>query len=243
MLVTGASASSAEFVRLLQGQGAQVVSCPLIRIGPPPNEHALQDAIDRADRFGWLVFTSATGVEAFARRRRAPLAATPHIASVGAATAAAVDERLGRRVELVSEHASASVLADALVHAARKGDKILLMTARDASPVLEHKLRAAGYVVEKADAYTTVLASPPDLAAHVDASDVISLASPSAVRALLDSLGAKAHDRIRGKLLACIGPATLMAARQAGLHVEVVPPDASFPAMVQALGQYFTGRR
>jgi len=240
--VTGASGSSAEFVRLLQAQGAQVDACPLIRIGPPPHEQALQDTVDRSDRFAWLVFTSATGVEAFARRRRLPLSVTPRIAAVGAATARAVRENLGRQAELVAERASASAIADELVRAARKGDQILLMTARDASPVLEHKLRGAGYDVEKADAYTTVQAPPTDLATHVAAADVISLASPSAVRALLDGLGANALDHLRGKLLACIGPATLMAARDAGLHVEIVPADASFAAMVEALGRYFLGR-
>jgi uroporphyrinogen-III synthase len=243
VLVTGASASSADFVRLLEAEGAQVAWSPVIRIGPPPDERALQDAIDRAGVFDWLVFTSAAGVEAFARRRRAQLGPKPRIAVVGDATAAAVSEHLGKTADPLPERASASALADALLLRGQRGDYVLLVTARDASPVLEHTLRGGGLAVEKADAYTTVQAPPSDLAARVDDADVISLASPSAVRALVGGLGRDTHERLRGKLLACIGPATLMAAREAGLHVEVVPENASLRAMVRALCRYFEGHR
>jgi uroporphyrinogen-III synthase len=243
VLVTGASASSADFIHLLEAEGAQVAWCPLIRIGPPPDERALQQAIDRADLFDWLVFTSAAGVEAFARRRRASLGTKPRVAAVGDATAAAVSEHLRICADMPPEHARATALADVLVQQARRGESVLLMTARDATPVLAHKLRSAGLVVEKADAYTTVLAPPADLAARIQAVDVVTLASPSAVRALIDGLKNDAHDRVRGKLLACIGPATLMAAREAGLQVEIVPENASLSAMVQALCRYFGDRR
>lgn len=240
--MTGSSGSSGAFARMLEAQGAVVTSCPLIRIGPPPDERTLQDAVNRADRFDWLVFTSASGVEAFTRRRRAPLGAKPRIAVVGPATAAALEQHLGKTPDMVPERATAIALGAALQKLAKSNEGVLLMTARDASPVLEHKLRTAGLVVEKADAYSTVVATPPDLIAHVANVDVISLASPSAVRALVTGIGDDVHNRLRGKVLACIGPATLMAAREAGLHVEVVPEDASLPALVHALRSYFSVR-
>ncbi len=238
--MTGAPASSAEFVRLLEVAGAQVSSLPLIRIGPAPDEAALQDSINRADTFDWVAFTSAAGVEAFARRRGQKLDAQMRIAAVGPATQKAVHEHLDMATEDLPAQFSSSALADTIKERAKPTDSILVVTARDASPVLVEKLRAAGFAVEKADAYTTVEVIPNDLPAHVAACDVITLASPSAVRALVHGLGADAAARLRGKLVACIGPVTLGEARQLGLHVEVVPADASLAAIVDALCRYYT---
>jgi uroporphyrinogen III methyltransferase/synthase len=241
VLVTRAPDQSADFVRLLEEQGAHVAWVPLIRIGPAPDERALQEAADNVNVYDWLVFTSAAGVEAFAQRVGRPLKENLRVAVVGPATAQALVDRLGVQAKVMPAQYSSSALADAINRHAKTPQSILLIAAEDASPVLAAKLRNAGHRVDKVDAYTTVQAPPADLEEHVNKADVITLASPSAVRALVDGLGGDtAIAKLRGKLLACIGPVTLFEARERGLHVEIVPEAATIPALIDALCRYYT---
>ncbi len=240
MLVTRAPDQSADFARLLEEHGAQVTSIPLIRIGPPPDERVLQEAIDTADAYEWLVFTSAAGVDAFAQRLQRPLKKNLRIAVVGPATGDAVLNRLDVHPTVTPAQYSGSALADAINRQARTPQSVLLIAAHDASPVLPAKLRNAGHRVNKVDAYTTVEAPPPDLEDAISKTDVVTLASPSAVRALVNGLGGDASAKLRGKLLACIGRVTLFEARERGLHVEIVPDAATIPSFVDALCRYYT---
>jgi len=243
VLVTSASGSSPELVRLLEDAGATVTITSLIRIAPPPDEAALQAAVDRAHEADWLAFTSVAGVEAFAHRRHQPLGDLVRLAAVGSGTQAALQGYLQASAAVVPATFSGSALADALISHARPGARVLFFAAHGASPVLESKLRAAGLSVEKVVAYQTIESPPRDLAQRVKESDAITLASPSAVRALVKGLGADAALLLRGKLLACIGPVTLAEARERGLHVEIVPEASTFAAVVEALSRYYTMNR
>lgn len=217
---------------------------PLIGIGPPPSEVALQGAVDRAQTFDWLVFTSAEGVDSFARRRSVPLPVElPKVAAIGTSTARAIEARLSREADLIPPQFSGESLADALIARAPRTERILIVAAHDARPALAARLRAAGFSVEEAAAYSTVELHPPDLENYIAQNDVITLASPSAVKSLVHALGDHyAAAKLRGKLLACIGPVTLFEARQHGLHVEVVPNSATMASMVEGLCSYYTAR-
>ncbi len=137
---------------------------------------------------------------------------------------------------------SSEALAEVLRARVPAHSKMLLLTARDARPVLESQLRTAGYDVRKVDAYTTVQQAPGDLVERIAQCDVITLGSPSVVHALVGALGEReAAKKLRGKLLACIGPVTLFEARERGLHVEVAPESATFAALVDALSRYYEG--
>src|SRR5579871_2784610 len=131
-MVTRAADHSRELIDLLEGRGASVVVVPLIRIGPPPDERALMSAVERADDFSWIVFTSVNGVEAFARRRRHPLGVNPHIAAVGPATSDAVASLLGRPPHVVPSRFVAEAVVDALREVASPGASVLVVQAQDA---------------------------------------------------------------------------------------------------------------
>ncbi len=242
VLVTRRPDPDSDFVRLLEERGAKVTSVPLIAIGPPPDERALQAAVDRAESFAWLVFASAPGVENFARRRRRQLPNNaPHLAVIGSATARAVKEALGREPDVVPQRFSGESLADAILQHATVDERILIFQASDARPALAARLRGAGRSVETISAYSTVEVLVPDLAERIAQTDVVAFASPSAVRSLVRALGAEhAAAKLRGKLLVCIGPVTLFEARQFGLHVEIVPETTTLPALVDALCTFYS---
>jgi len=242
VLVTRRPDPDSDFARLLEERGAKVTSVPLIAIGPPPDERALQAAVDRAESFAWLVFTSAPGVESFARRRKGPLPRhTPRVAVIGVATARALTEALGREPDVVPQQFSGESLADAILERATIDERILIFQATDARPALAARLRGAGRSLETISAYSTVEVQVPDLAERIAQTDVIAFASPSAVRSLVRALGTEhAPAKLRGKLLVCIGPVTLFEARQFGLHVEIVPETTTLPALVDALCTFYS---
>jgi uroporphyrinogen III methyltransferase/synthase len=239
-MVTRAENHARELIDLLEGRGASVVVVPLIAIGPPPDDRALREAVDAADDYAWIVFTSVNGVETFARRRRKPLGVNPHIAAVGPATSEAVAALLGRPPHVVPSRFIAEAVADGLADVASPGSSVLVVQAQDARPMLVHRLRAAGFHVTAVAAYTTLLAAPPDFESRVGQVDVIALASASAVRSMLGVLGREsAALKLRGKLLACIGPVTEAEARQAGLFVELTPLRSTVDGIVSALCSYY----
>jgi uroporphyrinogen III methyltransferase/synthase len=242
VMVTRAVSHSGELVDLLEGRGAIVDVVPLIHIGPPPDEAALQNAVDAGDEYPWIVFTSVNGVEAFAQRLKRPLGVNPHIAAVGPATSQAVASLLGRPAHVVPPRFVAEAIADSLADVASAGSQVLVVQAQDARPVLAARLRAAGFDVTAVTAYSTVAQSPADLERRIAAVDVIALASASAVRSLVTGLKREAApEKLRGKLLACIGPVTETEAHRFGLHVELTPKRSTVDGMVEALCRYYNG--
>ncbi len=243
VLVTRPTDPESDFIALLEKRGAAVTSLPLVQIGPPPDERALQTAVDSAERFDWVAFTSAAGVDSFTRRRTHKLpGGVPKIAAVGPATARAIEASFGRAPDLIPARFSGEALADALLARGTIGT-ILIVQAADARPALSARLRNAGNAVTTVAAYSTVEVRPADLQERLAACDAVVLASPSAAHALVHGLGeSRAIATLRGKLIACIGPVTLLEARGLGLHVEIVPEASTLPALVEALCAYYSSR-
>jgi len=242
VMVTRAADHSRELIDLLEGRGARVVVAPLIHVGPPPDEAVLQAAVDAADDYAWIVFASVNGVESFARRRRRALGVNPHIAAVGPATSDAVATLLGRPPHIVPSRFVAEAVADAMIEIASTGSSVLVVQAQDARPVLVQRLRAARFDVTAVAAYSTIARAPADFEGQLERVDVVTLASASAVRSLVAALGSDAAvAKLRGRLLACIGPVTETEANRAGLHVELTPERSTVDGMVEALCRYYAG--
>jgi uroporphyrinogen-III synthase len=242
VLLTRAADGDDALARLLHAAGALVEPCPFITIGPPADERSLTAAIAQLADFSWLAFTSAHGVASFAARCPARLPAGLKMAAIGPSTAAAIEQRLRRPVDLVPPSFVAEALADSLVVAAQPGCSIMLWQAQDARPVLAARLRNAGFDITAVSGYTTVESAPPDALTRIEDNDAVIFASGSAVRALVHAVGAaECARRLRGKLIACLGPVTEAEARRFGLHVEIRPHASSAPALVEALSAYFAG--
>jgi len=241
ILLTRAAESGDDLAKQLERHGADVRSVPLIALGPPPNERELQTAVNTADDYDWLVFSSPNGVRSFSSRRQTPLPKRLRVAAVGAATAEAIREHLFIADVVQPDRFVAEALADAVVQQAANASKVLIVQAEDARPVLAVRLRAAGMLVTAVAGYSNIARAPEDLALRVKDCDVIALASASAVRSLVAGLGGPggAALQLRGKLLACIGPVTENEARVNGLHVELVPSSSTLESFTAALCSYY----
>lgn len=145
----------------LRALGAEPVEVPLLEIQPPIRFDPLDQALRNLSAYDWILFTSANTVRAVASRAReigvslAGLQAK--VAAVGAATA----ETLAKEaitVSLVPKRYVAEGLIEALSTQGRlAGRRILLARAAVARDAIPDALRAAGALVDVADAYRNLL--------------------------------------------------------------------------------------
>ena len=131
-------------------------------------------------------------------------------------------------------------LAAAMTAMLAPGQRVLLPQADIARPVLARELAAAGLVVTQVTAYrTTVGSGGVDLPAllHAGEVDAILFTSGSTVHNLLTRLqdSNAGLRQLNAVCLACIGPVTAAAAREAGLAVAVVAETQSLEGLVEAL--------
>ena len=226
----------------LRELGAEVRELPSIAFAPPGDPAPLDAALRELARFDWAVFASATAVERTVDRMRtlgiptaslAPLS----LAAVGPATADAL-ARAVREPDLVPAETTGEAMAAALAARVR-GRRVLLPRPAEGRPELVDGLRAAGAEVAAVEAYRTVPAPTEairPLAGWLEAGDVaaVAFASPSAVKAVVAGLGARA-GLLRKVPLAAIGPTTADALRAAGFEVAVQPVRYTGPDLAEAI--------
>jgi uroporphyrinogen-III synthase len=245
VVITRARAQAEPFARELAARGAIPVFFPTIDIRPLEDWAALDEVLARADRYDWIVFTSANAVSAVGDRLRAlgrpGLRGPGRIAAVGPATAAALAERGTPVSAMPSEYLGAAV-AGALGHLA--GRRVLLPRADIGSDETGIALREAGAMVEEVVAYHTTPAAPdPDgLAALRREVDAVTFTSPSTVRNFVTLVGPDARDLLGRTLIACIGPVTAAAVAALGLAPPLQAPRSTSEALLDALEAHFAPR-
>lgn len=207
--VTASTGRLADLEQQLRAAGHDAVRAPLVAVRP------LQRAATRATASAlvdlrWRLFPSRTAVEAWTALGLG-FAADVRIGAVGPATADGL-RVAGARVSVVGEPATALGLArGVLAHpsAPQRGEAVAIVQGDGARPDLAAALAAAGVVPQPIVVYARH-ALGWRLQGPVDA---IVVASPSAVAALPEHVGA-------GSWLVAIGPTTAAAARRRGWRVR-----------------------
>jgi uroporphyrinogen-III synthase len=227
-------------VEALRLAGYEPVVVPTIALESPTSFAPLDAAFRDLDSFDWLVFTSANGAEAFARRLGA-FSVRPKVAAIGSATARALLSA-GMDVALVPEQAVGESLAAALVaELARGAKRFLLVRAEQARDVVPQALRAAGAEVVEVAAYRTVV--PETSMERVRAIFAERAAWPAAVvftsgstavnlAALLASAGVSLPEAVRR---VSIGPITSAALRELGWAVDAEARETTIASLVEAV--------
>ncbi len=252
VLVTRPREQAVDLVDRLEAMGAEAIEAPMIRILPAEDYGPLDEACARAAEFDWIIFSSATAVDAFVAR----LLAGPQdlralkgvkLCVVGPATA----ERLARhglKVDLTpSEYRAEAVLRAIAEMTDVEGLTVLLPHADIGRELIADELRKQGAEVTEVVAYRTVAVEPeregePDIYRMLleRRIDVVTFTSPSAVRSVVRVLGAEpAADLLRTTVVACIGPVTAETAAQYNIESTVVPSTSTIPALVDAIVEYF----
>ncbi|HUC91278.1 MAG TPA: uroporphyrinogen-III C-methyltransferase [Paenibacillus sp.] len=250
VLVTRARAQASELAGRIDDLGGEPVEFPVIETREPAGDEAQRRiglALESAEDYEWLMFTSINGVDYFFRWlarlgvdiRRFHKA---RICAVGPATAEALASR-GLRVDVLPAAYRAEGMLDAVKDAVRPGSRALLPRGDLARAALPAELRRYGVEPVEIDVYETVMADSDDSDVlellEKGAVHVVTFTSSSTVVNLLErlrKLGVKQPAALlEGADIACIGPVTAQTAREAGLNVTVMPADATIDGLIAAI--------
>ena len=253
VLVTRTREQPSALAEALRREGAIPVELATLELAPVASDADLEAMTQRLESraYGWCLFTSANAIDFvlayFERSGRDVRAFGPcRLAALGSATAAAL-RRSGLRADLIAAEFSSAGLLAALADEDVAGANVLLPRAEGGESLLVEGLRERGASVDEVVLYE----SRPPVAVEVDPEalrligagdiDVATFASSSSVRNLAALLGDD-FGRLRGALIACIGPVTARTAREHGLDVAVEPAEHTIAALVDALAAHYAHR-
>ena len=194
---------------LFSAAGAQVIELPALVIGPPDDWGPLDAALQSLERFHWLIFSSANGVEAVRQRldhlhlRLDKGAAWPRLAAVGRKTAQAI-RRQGWPMPFVPQDFVADSLLACFPEPVHGRQLLLPRVQSGGRPLLTEQFRLQGATVVEVPAYESRCpATIPAAAAaaltqgHVD---VITFTSSKIVRNTVALLAAHLGERWAGTI-------------------------------------------
>ena len=235
----------------LAAHGATATVVPTISVEPPRTPHQMDKAIRGlvTGRYEWVGFTSVNAVKAVREKLEecgldARAFAGLKIAAVGGVTADSL-RAWGIEPDLTptGEQSARGLLEDWPPYddVLDPINRVLLPRADIATDTLVAGLQEMGWEVDDVTAYRTVRAAQPPAATReaikTGAFDAVLFTSSSTVRNLVGIAG-KPHA---GTVIACIGPATAKTAEEHGLRVDVLAPEASAVALVDALADHGAG--
>lgn len=219
--------------------GGEPVVAPLIAIDEG-DRAAMSRAVRElaAGAYVAVCLTSPNGVDALADAlaaeglEAAVLESAGTVACVGPGTAAALEERLGRRADVMPATATTEALAEEFPPGS---GRVLLARADRANPVLSRILRERGYEPDEVVAYRTVTAEQLDDTVVRDLAagniDLLAFGSSSTARGFHELIGGRPW---RGRVVS-IGPVTTRTCHELGIEVAVEARPHDLDGLVGAL--------
>jgi uroporphyrinogen-III synthase len=220
VVVTRAEASDGPLSAELKSLGLPVLVWAAVRVLPADTSR-LDEALNRAQSFDWIVFTSRHGVAAVTARLPSPPSGV-RTAAVGRATASVLKQHGWPVALLPGEPSAAGLVAAFAASGSARGARILYPASSRALPTLAAGLTQLGAEVTTVEAYRTVSGSSLDIEEcrtwiAREGVGAVTFASPSAVAELESALGQEDFARLLGNAPAvAIGPTTARALTERG---------------------------
>lgn len=256
IVVTRTRQQASDLSIKLEELGAHVIEAPTIEIAPADPARVVEALREiRRGGYDWVIFTSVNGVTSvkealFAEGLDArALDVSGGIAAIGEATAAALQQHLGLRADVLPTRAVAEALVDALAEQNQiAGKRFVLLRADIGRPIIVEQLRTRGAArVDDVAIYQTVSARslPPAVVEGIDHGSVhwITFTSSSTARNFAALLGSDYASKLKGVKLASIGPITTQTLNELGLKPAVEPDTANVQGLVDAIAASATDRR
>lgn len=245
VLVTRPRRDAEQLRSYLESLGALVYHLPTISIRATVEGPDIVDALGRIATFDWLVFTSRNAVRVvfdwLEARQTLPLASVK-LAAIGPGTASELSKR-GADPQCIPAKTTGAALTLAMRGSGVSGMSVLLPLGDLASDAVEQALQNAGANVTVIRVYATV---PPE---RVDQDvvesiargeiDVVTLASPSAFRNLLELDPEHIGEALRHTKLVTIGPTTAKAVRQTGYTPSAIAQHQTALGLVEAINDLY----
>ena len=236
--------------KLVAALGGEPFLFPTIEIVPPEDFTPLDDAIEGIAKYGWIIFTSINGVDAFFDRLKLlqkdiRTLSGVHFCCIGPKTAAAL-QKFCLTVDYVPKEYKAEAMAEGLKNRIQKGERVLLPRAALVPETLTKRLNEMGVAVDEVTAYrTTQPETQVQLAQEFLAQkrvDIITFTSSSTVTNFVDMVGiAELNEWLKNAMVACIGPITAKTAEDLGLPVHVVAKEYTIEGLIAAILDYLKG--
>ena len=251
VLVTRPDHQAEPLCALIEAAGGCAIRFPVLAIAAPRDSAPALALIARLAQYKLAIFISANAVEHGLDLIETQLGAVPpqlRIAAVGAATARALRERLGREPDWVppERYDSEALLALPQLQAIA-GWRIAIFRGADGRELLADTLRGRGAAVEYAEVYRRVApaADGAALAARLARGevDIVTVTSSEGLRNLLELAGDESGMRLRRLPLGTVSGRTAAPAHTFGfLQPAVVARGASDQGLVEAVGRWAGGR-
>jgi len=242
VLVTRARSQASALTKLLEEHGANVTEAPTIKITPPSDDYnALDTALRSVEKYSWLIFTSANGVNEFFKRLRrqnkdSRALGNIKVAVIGKATAAEL-LNYGITADVMPKEFRAEGLIDALKGRITASDNILIVRAEEARKILPESLKNMDVNVEVVPAYKTVTETENAENLRKKLSnkeiDIVTFTSSSTVTNLIKLIGGA--DLLKNVKTACIGPVTAETLERVGVKADVVAKEYTIEGLVKAI--------
>lgn len=244
ILITRAIPQARELARRIVILGGEPLCLPVLELLPPQDPAPLDRALDRLDRYQWVIFTSANGVAFFMKRLQERgidiRAIHGSLAAIGPGTRKAL-AGYGLKVAFTPDEYRAETLLDGLLGVIAAGSRVLLPRAAEARNVLPDGLRAGGIMVDVAPSYRTVSGGARykqvlQEALAQGSVDYLTFTSSSAIRNFKNLFG---EEELAGLLarsrVACIGPVTADTASSVGIRVDLVAGEYTIDGLLEAI--------
>lgn len=211
---------------------------PFIHVEPVSGQEFRQERIDILEHTA-VIFTSRNAVDNFFRmceEMRVTVPDSMKYFCISEATAFYLQKYVVYRKRKIFH--GAHKFADLMPHIKKhKKEKFLLPCSDLLKPSIPHLLEEAGIAYTRAVMYRTVCSDLSDLS---DVKyDVLVFFSPSGIESLFKNFPDFTQDNTR---IACFGPTTIKATKDAGLEVNISAPNPKAPSMSMAIENYITGK-
>ncbi len=228
------STAKSPYFELAEKNGLKIDFRPFIQVEGVPSKEFRQTRIQILDHSA-VIFTSRTAIDHFfriAQELRITVPDSMKYFCISEATAFYLQKYIVYRKRKIF-YANGRFADLTSVMKKHKDEKFLVPLSDIHKQEIPLLLDKEGYKYTKAILYRTVSADLSDLADIKY--DVLVFFSPSGIKSLFQNFPDFEQNSTR---IACFGPATAKAVRDAGLRLDIEAPTAQAPSMTMALDQY-----
>uniref|UniRef100_A0A1J3HF42 Uroporphyrinogen-III synthase n=1 Tax=Noccaea caerulescens TaxID=107243 RepID=A0A1J3HF42_NOCCA len=238
VVVTRERGKNKQIIKALEKHGISSLELPLIQHSRGPDFDRLASVLTDKS-FDWIIITSPEAGSVFLEAWKAASSPKVKVGVVGGGTARVFEEAMQSakgllQVAFTPSKATGKVLASELPENVGKRSSVLYPASLKASNEIEEGLSRRGFEVLRLNTYTTVPVQSVDamLLQQALSAPVLSVASPSAVRAWLNLIQ---NAEQWSNYVACIGETTASAARRLGLKNVYHPDQPGLEGWVESI--------
>ena len=233
ILVTGSRNMAFCLEEEFDKYGAETIAISLVET--IPDYSSCDDKLNEIEKYSWLVFTSANGVNIFFDRLRdlktdVRKLANIKFAVVGTSTGKAL-EKYGLYADFVPSKFTSKTLADELAQILTDKDRVLIVRGKQGKNFIEDKFTSMAVDFDKICIYETIQDErrADEVRRICRDVDYIVVTSGSGARALKDMAGCE-HENI-----VVIGPVTKKDCEELGLSVKLVAKEFDAKGIVDVI--------